>query len=246
MKTIVTSLLVLLITAPAWSQDPKFRDAEPIRRGSSGQLAANNATASNQATDDTNASVGRISNMTMLDDRDPIRVGDTLSVRVVEDHDKTLSLRVQDSGDISVPHLNLVRAAGLTCKKIAMNMKKELEKQYFQQATVIIALEFRPRPDKTITKEQMDYFTVFGQVQRQGKYELSPEEELTVSQALLRAGGPTGFAKTSKVHVVRKTPQGNKTINVNCDDVMKKGRLDKDIPIRPNDVIIVDEKTFNF
>ena len=56
-----------------------------------------------------------------------------------------------------------------------------------------------------------------------------------------------GFAKTSKVHVVRKTPQGNNvTINVNCNDVMKRGKLDKDIVIRPNDVIIVDEKVFNF
>src|SRR5690348_2476415 len=120
MKTIVTSLLVLLITAPAWSQDPKFRDAEPVRRAPAGQYAAANPTAATQTTDDTSASVGRISNMAMLDDSMAIKVGDTLSVRIVEDHDKTLSLRVQDSGDISVPHLNLVRAAGLTCKKIAL------------------------------------------------------------------------------------------------------------------------------
>jgi protein involved in polysaccharide export with SLBB domain len=245
MKTIVTSLLALLITAPVWSQDPKFRDPEPVRRSSSGQ-AVSTASPTGQPSDDTNASVGRISSMQMLDDSNPLRVGDTLSVRIVEDHDKTYSLRIQDSGDINAPHLNLVRAAGQTCKKVAFYMKKELEKQYFQQATVIVALEYRPREMPKTTPDKLDYFTVFGQVQRQGKYELSPEEELTVSQALLRAGGPTGFARTSRVHVVRKTPQGNKTINVNCDDVMRRGRLEKDIPIRPNDVIIVDEKTFNF
>jgi len=242
MKTIVTSLLALLMTTLAWSQDPKFRDPEP-RRLPAAATAANNAA---PASDDTNASVGRISSMQSLDNSMPLRVGDLVSVRIVEDRDKTLSLRVQASGDIQAPHLGLVKAAGQTCKNIAFFMKRELEKQYFQQATVIVALEMRPERQKVIEPADQEFFTVFGQVQRQGKYELLAEEELTISQALLRAGGPTAFAKTSKVHVVRKTPQGNKTINVNCDDVMKRGRLEKDITIRPNDVIIVDEKVINF
>lgn len=246
MKAIATSLLALLITTYAWSQDPKFRDAEPRRIATS-----NSAAPAAPASDETNASVGRISSMQMLDDSTPLRVGDLVSLRIVEDREKTLSLRVQASGDIVAPHLGLVKAAGLTCKKIAFGMKRDLEKQYFQQATVIIALEFRP-PNPTaggngFTSPDMQFFTVFGQVQKQGKYELLPEEELTISQALLRAGGPTGFANTKKVHVVRRTPsKGNVTINVNCDDIMKRGKLEKDIAIRPNDVIIVDEKVFNF
>jgi protein involved in polysaccharide export with SLBB domain len=245
MKALATSLLALLITSHAWSQDPKFRDAEPRR--------ISNTTAAAPAvptTDDTNASVGRISSMQMLDDSTPLRVGDLVSLRIVEDRDKTLSLRVQASGDIQAPHLGLVKAAGQTCKKVAFSMKRELEKQYFQQATVIVALEYRP-PTPTagggMNSPDMQYFTVFGQVQKQGKYELLQDEELTISQALLRAGGPTGFANTKKVHVVRRTPsKGNVTINVNCDDIMKRGKLEKDIAIRPNDVIIVDEKVFNF
>ena len=244
MKPIVPALLALLITTLAWSQDPQFRPAETSKALGSSQRSS--AAAPTSSSDDTSAAVGRISSMQMLDDSTPLRVGDLVSLRIVEDRDKTLSLRVQQSGDIQAPHLGLVRAAGQTCKKVAFYMKKELEKQYFQQATVIIALEFRPPVSQTLRPEEMQYFTVFGQVQRQGKYELSPEEELTISQALLRAGGPTAFGATKKVHVVRKTPQGNKTINVNCDDIMKRGRLEKDIPIRPNDVIIVDEKILNF
>lgn len=247
MKTTVSSFLALLLATSAWSQDPKFRDAEPRRAPQASTASNASAPAAAPTSDDTNASVGRISSMQNLDDITPLRVNDLVSLRIVEDRDKTLSLRVQASGDIQAPHLGLVRANGLTCKKIAFAMKRELEKQYFQQATVILALESRPeRPIGAARPDDAEYFTVFGQVQRQGKYELLADEELTVSQALLRAGGPTGFGKTSKVHVVRKTPQGNKTINVNCDDVMKRGRLEKDIIVRPNDVIIVDEKVFNF
>ncbi len=187
--------------------------------------------------------------MENLDDTIPLRLGDKVSVRIVEDRDKTLSLLVQDSGDIQAPHLGLVRASGLTCKKVALYMKKELEKQYFQQATVIVALEqgVRNLANPNGRGPEMDYFTVFGQVAKQGKYEMLPDEELTVAQAILRAGGPTQFAQLKKVKIIRKTPnKGNVPIVVNVKDIMENGKLDKDIPIRKDDVIIIGEKMFNF
>lgn len=186
--------------------------------------------------------------MDKLDDTIPLQLGDKVSVRIVEDRDKTLSLFVQDSGDIQAPHLGLVHAAGLTCKRVALTMKKELEKQYFQQATVIVALEqgvrnqFRPKELVGV-----EYFTVFGQVAKQGKYEMLPDEPVTIASAILRAGGPSQFANLGKVKIIRKTPnKGNVPIVVNVKDIMENGQLDKDIPIRKDDVIIVPEKIFNF
>ncbi len=225
----------------AWSQDPKYRDPEPRRVLS--QPSASSA-------DDSNAAASKISSMENLDDTIPLRLGDKVSVRIVEDRDKTLSLMVQDSGDIQAPHLGLVRASGLTCKRVAVNMKKELEKQYFQQATVIVALEqgFRNQLNPNVPPGMgMDYFTVFGQVAKQGKYEMLPDEELTIAQAILRAGGPTQFAHLAKVKIIRKTPnKGNVPIMVNVKDIMENGKLERDIPIRKDDVIIVPEKIFNF
>jgi hypothetical protein len=46
--------------------------------------------------------------------------------------------------------------------------------------------------------------------------------------------------------VVRQTPQGAKNILVNVDQIMRKGRMEKDIPLRKGDVIIVDEVKVNF
>jgi hypothetical protein len=48
------------------------------------------------------------------------------------------------------------------------------------------------------------------------------------------------------VKIVRKTPQGNKTILVNVDGIMRKGDLERDIFIRKDDVIIVEELNWNF
>jgi len=240
MKTVITVLLsVLLLSMQSWSQDPKFREAQPSRTGA----------AIPQATDDSNAAASRISSMEALDDTLPLKVGYRISLRIVEDKDKTLSLLVQDSGDIVAPHLGLVRAAGLTCRKVAFNMKRELEKQYFQQATVIVSIESIPRsgmaPAGTLSE---DFFTVFGQVARQGKYEMFPDEELTISQAILKAGGFAPFALTKDVRIIRKVKTEMKPveIRINVDEIMAKGRLDKDIAVRPNDVIIVKEKKINF
>lgn len=232
--------MAFLVAGAIWSQDPKFRESEPRRVVSP---------SAGSASDDSNAAASKISSMENLDDTIPLRLGDKVSVRIVEDRDKTLSLLVQDSGDIQAPHLGLVRASGLTCKKVALYMKKELEKQYFQQATVIVALEqgVRNLANPNGRGPEMDYFTVFGQVAKQGKYEMLPDEELTVAQAILRAGGPTQFAQLKKVKIIRKTPnKGNVPIVVNVKDIMENGKLDKDIPIRKDDVIIIGEKMFNF
>ena len=234
----------LIFSTSSWSQDPKFREAEPRR-------APVQAATAPQATDDSNLAASRISSMEALDDSMPLRAGYRVSLRIVEDKDKTLSLLIQDSGDIVAPHLGLVRAAGQTCKKVAYNMKRDLEKQYFQQATVIVSIESIPRdprgpgPGPGLPE---DSFTVFGQVARQGKYELLPDEELTISHAILKAGGFAPFAQTKDVRIIRKVKTQAKPveIHINVNDIMTKGRLDKDIPVRPNDVIIVKEKWLNF
>jgi len=185
--------------------------------------------------------------MEVLDDSRALHIGDTISLRIVEDRDKVQSLKVQASGDIQAPHLALVKAAGKTPKALAYMMKHELERSYFQTATVIVALETAfTEVNRPMAPPASDTFTIYGQVARQGKYELLPEEELTISQAVLRAGGFAQFAKKDKVKLIRKASGKNVTIYVNLRDVMERGRLEKDLVMRANDVIIVDEKLFNF
>ena len=131
-------------------------------------------------------------------------------------------------------------------------MKDSLEKSLYNTATVIVAIDMRPEDvgGRTLRlgtgEKELDVITVFGQVIRQGKYELPENEDMTISQAILLSGGFAQFANPKKVKLVRKTPSGNKTILVNVDQVMRRGDLDKDIFLRRGDVIIVDEKTVNF
>ena len=228
--------LTALLQGGLFAQDPGYKAPEPRR-----------TVQVNQERDDSRESAARINSMEVLDDTRQLRAGDILSLRIVEDRDKVQSLKVQASGDIQAPHIGLVKALGRTPKALAYYMKRELERQYFQTATVIVALETSVADiNRPSAAPMSDTFTVYGQVQRQGKYELLADEELTISQAILRAGGFAQFAKKEKVKLIRKSGAKNVTILVNLRDVMERGKLEKDVPMRANDVIIVDERLFNF
>jgi protein involved in polysaccharide export with SLBB domain len=241
------SLVLPLLASAVFAQDPGFRPAEGLRP----VAPAPAAPAAPAVKDDTAAAVAQMGSMDRLDSTYLLKKGDTVSLRIVEDTSQKapLSLKVQASGNINAPFINLVPAAGKTCKEVAFYMKKELEKEHFRVATVIVSLEDTVPTKSTgaLIGPPSNFITIYGQVQRQGKYEITPEEELTASQAILKAGGFSQFAKDTMVSVIRKYPKmGNVRIIVNLRNVMMKGKLDYDIPIRGGDVIIVDEKLVNF
>jgi protein involved in polysaccharide export with SLBB domain len=250
MKRCLSLVLPLLFQAASAviAQDPAFRPAEGLRPAAPAAATP----AAPPVKDDTATAVSTMSSMDRLDSTYLLKKGDIVSVRIVEDTSQKapLSLKVQASGNINAPFINLVPAVGKSCKEVAMYMKKELEKEHFKTATVIVSLEENAKSGaagSALSGPAANFITIYGQVQRQGKYEITPEEELTCSQAILKAGGFSQFAKDTKVTVIRKYPKkGNVKIVVNLRDVMMKGKLDYDIPIRGGDVIIVDEKLVNF
>lgn len=242
MKCSILSVLVMM-TSLSLAQDPGFQPAAVPNRNTPAPAPV----ALNRADEAKGAAI--LDSMDRLDGTTMLQVDDKISFRIVEEAAAPISLRVKDSGDIEAPYVGLVRAAGKTPKALAQEVKKMLEGSYFRVATVIIALDERPqvvggRPRGTAV--DLEYFTIFGQVIRQGKYELPYNEDVTVSQAVLRAGGFSQFAKDTSVKVIRQTPQGAKEIKVNVKRIMEKGALDKDFYIRNNDVIIVPEAIAKF
>src|SRR5438309_10008953 len=88
----------------------------------------------------TTSTVMRTNSMTVLDDKKRLGSNDYVSFRVVEDRDnESQHLRVNDSGELEVPYIGLVQAAGRTCKELAYSVKASLEREYYYHATVIIA-----------------------------------------------------------------------------------------------------------
>jgi len=177
--------------------------------------------------------------MDVLDDERPLRIGDTLSMRVVEDRESPVSLLVTDSGEVEVPLIGRVPAKGKTCKQLAYAIKVPLERDYYYKATVIIALDVAG-----LKSPGRVYVT--GQVRNQGPLDIPPDETFTVSKAILRAGGFADFANKRKVKLVRKKGGSTETTIVDVELVVKKGRTDKDPVVEADDTIIVPERLINF
>jgi len=188
---------------------------------------------------DSSSAAAYTTSMDVLDDERPLRIGDRLSMRVVEDREPPVSLLVTDSGEVEVPLIGRVIAKGKTCKQLAYAIKVPLERDYYYKATVIIALDVAG-----LKSPGRVYVT--GQVRNQGPLDIPPDETFTVSKAILRAGGFADFANKRKVKLVRKKGGSTETTIVDVELVVKKGRTDKDPVVEADDTIIVPERLINF
>lgn len=173
-----------------------------------------------------------------LDDKYRLNVGDQLLFRVVEDRDPSRTLVVLDTGEINFPYIGRIKAAGKTCRELAAMIKPLLEKDYYHQATIILALDTAMR---TRGKAYL-----FGGVAGQGPIDIPGDEVFTLSKAIIRAGGFTPGADRSAVRIERRTQRADgmkkETITVNLVDVFDKGRTDLDPIIQPNDLIVVPQQ----
>lgn len=236
-KSLLSALLTLFFCQAFYAQEPGFRIPESPR---SSRMASSSSGV-------VNAGAAVLTSMDVLDDNQPISPGDTISIRIVEDRREPLQQVVAVTGEVNVPYVNLVNARGKTCRELAFTIKRELEKNFFKNATVVVSID-KLNEKAMIEQREIDleFYVMFGFVARQGKYDLPTNEDISISQAILRAGGFAQFANKKKVKIVRKTPQGNKTIVVNVDGIMRQGDLERDIFIRKDDVIIVEELNWNF
>lgn len=185
----------------------------------------------------TTSTVMRTNSMNVLDDRTKLGSNDFVSFRVVEDRDnESQRLRVNDNGQLEVPYVGLVQAAGKTSRELAYNIKSALEKEYYYHATVIIAVDH-------VSEKSRGKVYVYGSVKAQGPQEIPPDETYTVSKAIIRSGGFGDFADKKKIKLTRKNGQ---VVQIDLRRVIEQGKTDEDVVVQPDDQIYVPQRLVNF
>jgi len=192
----------------------------------------------------------------VLDDRHKLVPGDKLSFLILEDRhlpnldntrvtsppvDQSKALTVADTGELDVPYVGRVNVSGKTCKDVAAELKVLLEKDYYYRATVVLGLDQMSRV--------LGRVYVWGEVRTQGPIEIPANENLTASKAILRAGGFNDWAKKTKVKVIRAaTAEGGakQEFYVDMEEVLKEGKMEKDVPLQADDMIVVPRRVFNY
>jgi polysaccharide export outer membrane protein len=86
-------------------------------------------------------------------------------------------------------------------------------------------------------------FYILGEVKKPGAYQL--DQAATVLEGVALAGGFTDKAAPNRTRVIRNHKDGRQeSMVIDLNEVMKRGRKDKDVPLTPNDVIVVPESYF--
>ena len=142
---------------------------------------------------------------------------------------------------MEVPYLGRFPAENRTCKQLARELKAALEKEYYYQATVIIAVNSMARSRGKVY--------LVGPVRMPGPQELPSDEVLTLSKAILRAGGFTDFADKHNVKITRQESTGKSdkvTLVVDVGQIFDKGKTEKDVALKSGDLIYIPERMIRF
>lgn len=154
-----------------------------------------------------------------------IGADDVLLVSVWKEPDLTMTLPVRPDGNISLPLLNDVPAAGLSPTQLAVSITEKLKKYVAD-----------PRVTVIVTQINSQKVYVTGEVLHTGAIQLLPN--MTVLQALADAGF-TQFANTKGIYVLRAENGRQQKIPVNYKRLVKGQAIDQNIILKPGDTIVV-------
>jgi len=151
---------------------------------------------------------------------------DILRIDVWKEDQLTRTVPVRPDGQVTLPLLNDVQAAGLTPMDLA-----DIIRDKFKQ--------FINNPQVTVTLIEINSRRVYvtGEVARSGAFPLLPN--MTVLQALSSTGGFTPFARSKKIYVLRIENGKQVRLPFNYNDVVKGTKTQQNILLRPGDVIVV-------
>jgi polysaccharide export outer membrane protein len=172
------------------------------------------------------------SSMELLDDKTPLQSGESFSYAVLEDADEPLALYVDNEGNVNIPLIGKKTVTGKTPRALADEVKKQLEKEYYYKATVIV--------DRTLAAKGKVFIS--GQVVTSGTMEIPPSQVWTLSKTILTAGGFTDAADRSRVALIRKDPMKPGSENRQEFDVgkmLETGDFSTDPLVRPGDLVLV-------
>ncbi|MBV8915149.1 MAG: polysaccharide export protein [Acetobacteraceae bacterium] len=146
--------------------------------------------------------------------------GDQVRIITFGEQQLTGEFRVDAAGDITLPLVGPVRAAGLTPRELQTAVTDALSrsKLYRNPSVSLEVINYRP-------------IFILGEVAKPGQYPYQPG--MTVLTAVAIAGGFTYRAVTDRFSIVRTTR-----------DRSVEGRAERASPIEPGDVISVYERVF--
>ena len=162
-----------------------------------------------------------------------IQPNDLLEVLVFQEDDMTRRLRVAKDGSVNLPLIGNVQAGRRTADDLAATIRRQLADGYLAN----------PQVSVTVLAYAKRRFTILGQVNRPGAYDMPDNANLSLVQAVGMAGGYTRLAAPKKV-LVKRVVNGQETVLRLDVESMARDERAAAFELLPGDTVTVPESIF--
>lgn len=160
--------------------------------------------------------------------------GDTLQVFVWNQPELTVTVPVRPDGMISTPLIAGVPAEGKTATQLAKDLEVALS-EFVRNPTVSVMVT-------GFVGAYADQIRVVGQAAK--PQSLPYRANMTVLDVMIAVGGLAEFAAGNRAVLVREEGGQQLRIPVRLRDLLDKGDISANVPLRPGDVLIIPESRF--
>jgi polysaccharide export outer membrane protein len=155
---------------------------------------------------------------------------DVLALKVFGEPEVSIEqLRVDDAGNVQVPLIGQLQAAGHTVVELRDEITTRLQRRYLRN----------PQVNVLVSEAAKRYVSVEGEVKKPGVYEI--DTNFTLLSAIARAESPTQTARLSEVVIFRTIDGKRMAGRFNLKDI--RGGAAPDPQIMNGDVVMVGYST---
>ncbi len=162
-----------------------------------------------------------------------LAANDLLDFRVFQEPELDAVIRVSGDGNAIFPLIGRVPVAGKTIGEATELLRKRYMTGYL----------VNPQVNLTVRTYARKVYTVLGQVQKPGSYEIQGSESISLLDAIGMAGGYTRIANPGNVTVKRREGGEERVYRFNAKK-MARSDSDSSFSVKPGDVITVAESIF--
>jgi protein involved in polysaccharide export with SLBB domain len=158
---------------------------------------------------------------------------DLIHIKVFQEEELETVARVGRDGTIPFPLLGTVGVGGKTLPETTAAVTLALKEYLVRPQVAVRVVEYTKRK-----------FTVLGQVNRPGTFDLPDDASLSLLEGIGLAGGYTRLANTSRVTVKRSMPGAPEQVFKLDARQMARGKNTPGFQLQPGDTVMVEESLF--
>jgi polysaccharide export outer membrane protein len=160
--------------------------------------------------------------------------GDSLQVFVWRQPELSVTVPVRPDGRISTPLVEDVVAVGKTPSQLAREIEGVLSEFVRAPEVNVIVQSFVGTPGAQVR--------VLGQAVRPSA--VPYREGMTLLDVMIEVGGLTQFAAGNRARLIRNVDGRSEEIRVRLKDLVENGEIERNMPMRPGDVVIIPQAAF--